>query len=108
VVVPGELYRPLGTPDRELWKYLRREKDPLDVVEEARAALREGFPGTALKLGKDLWATAGARRTAYAYELLDSAYAALGRGVLREVLRTHRANRSLPSVDVLEADAGQG
>jgi hypothetical protein len=108
VVVPPELYRPLGLPDRKLWRHLRKEKDPLDVVEEARAALRDGFPGTALKLGKDLWATTGARRTAYAYELLESAYAALGRDALGAVLRTHRADRDLPSVDVLEAEAGQG
>ncbi len=74
------------------------------MVAEARQALREGFPGTALKLGKDLWAVGGERHTEYAYELLDAAYAALGREVLREVLRIHRANRDLPSVDILDAE----
>ena len=55
-----------------------------------------------MKLGKDLWAVGGERHTEYAYELLDAAYAALGREVLREVLRVHRANRELPSVDILD------
>jgi hypothetical protein len=107
IVVPPGAYRPLSLPDRKLWPYLRKEKEPSDVVAEARQALREGFPGTALKLGKDLWATTGRRKTAYAYELLDGAYAALGREVLRRVLHTHRADRDLPSVDILEA-GGEG
>jgi hypothetical protein len=108
VVVPAERYRPLALPDRQLWRYLRKEPDPVDVVEEARQALRAGFPGTALKLGKDLWATTGATKTAYACELLDGAYAALGREALREVLRVHRANRDLPSVDILEMEERSG
>jgi len=106
IVVAKELYRPLSRKDRKLWSYLYESEDPADVVEEARQALRDGFPGTALKLGKDLWAVGGERHTAYAYELLDAAYAALGRDVLREVLRVHQANRDLPSVDILAAEQG--
>jgi hypothetical protein len=102
IVVAKEFYRPLSWRDRKLWYYLYETEDPADVVAEARQALREGVPGTALKLGKDLWAVGGERHTEYAYELLDAAYAALGRDVLREVLRVHRANRDLPSVDILE------
>jgi hypothetical protein len=104
IVVPAARYRPLSLPDKKLWAFLRRQDDPVGVVAEARRALREGFPGTALKLGKDLWAKPGRTKTAYAYELLDAAYAALGREVLRNVLRTHRANRDLPTVDILEAE----
>jgi hypothetical protein len=106
VVVPPELYRPLSLGDRKLWAHLRKKKDPADVVEEARRLLREGFPGTALKLGKDLWACHGRRKTAYAYELLDAAYEALGRDALRQVLHVHRANRDLPSVDILQPEDG--
>jgi hypothetical protein len=102
IVVPPGQYRPLSRTDARLWKYLWKTEDPADVVEEARQALRDGFPGTALKLGKDLWSVPGGRRTEYAYELLDAAYAALGRESLREVLRVHRENRELPSVDILE------
>ncbi len=104
IVVPPESYRPLSRRDRKLWSYLCRTDDPVEVVEEARVALHDGFPGTALKLGKDLWAIGGERHTQYAYELLDAAYAALGREVLRHVLRVHRENRNLPSVDILDND----
>jgi hypothetical protein len=102
IVVPPETYRPLSLKDRPLWKQLRLEKTPDDVLEEARRALQEGFPGTALKVGKDLWAFGGKERSQHAYELLHAAYSALRRDVLREVLREHHANRELPSVDILE------
>ncbi len=104
IVVPPESYRPPSRDDRSLWRYLRRTDDPADVVEEARQALRDGFPGTALKLGKDLWAMTGETKAAYASELLDAAYLALGRETLRRVVQTHAANRKLASVDILEED----
>jgi hypothetical protein len=106
IVVPPQRYRPLSLPDRQLWAELRRSKDPAALVEEARAALRDGFAGTALKLGKDLWATTGPVKATYAAELLESAYAALGRETLRSVLGTHLANRALESVDILEEEEG--
>lgn len=101
--VPPESYRPLSWPDRKLWAHLGKKRDPADVVAEARQALRDGFPGTALKLGKDLWSFDGERKQAYAYELLKDAYDALGREALRRVLEVHHAHRDLPSVDILEA-----
>jgi hypothetical protein len=107
IVLPERDYRPLPLRDKKLWRYLWEEEDPADVVEAARHALQEGFPGTALKLGKDLWAVGGEKKGEYAYELLEAAYAALGRDLLREVLRTHRENRGLPSVDILENEQGE-
>ena len=104
VVAPPETYRPLSLPDKKLRPLLRKLKDPWEIVGEARQALREGFPATTLKLGKELWPLRGERKTAYAYELLDAAYAALGRDVLSRVLHTHRENRQLPSVDIFEAE----
>jgi hypothetical protein len=106
IVVPEETYRPLSLVGPKLWRFLRQHRNPAALVEEARQALSEGFPGTALELGKDLWAATGARRRAYACELLDAAYLALGREVLREVLEVHRANRRLPSVDILDLEFG--
>jgi hypothetical protein len=108
IVVPPRAYRPMSLDDHRLWRYLRRTNDPASVVNEARQALRDGFPGTALKLGKDLWATTGATKAAHAHELLDAAYDALGRETLRRVLHTHAANRDLPSVDVLEEEEESG
>jgi hypothetical protein len=104
IVVPEGTYRPLSLTGRELWRSLRRDKDPSDLVEEARLALREGFAGTALQLGKGLWATSGEVRQGYASALLDGAYAALGREALRQVLRIHRENLALPSVDILHLE----
>jgi hypothetical protein len=104
VMAPPETYRPLSLPDKKLRPFLRKQEDPRDVVEEARQALRDGFPATALKLGKELWPLYGERKTAYAYELLDAAYEALGREALRQVLRAHKEHRDLPSVDILDAE----
>lgn len=105
IVVPPDSYRPLSLKDRSLWARLRKDRNPRDLVAEAKRAHGKGFPGTALKLGKDLWAFGGEHQTMYAYELLDAAYEALGRDVLRRVLAEHRAHRDLPTVDILEAQA---
>jgi hypothetical protein len=106
VVAPLAMYRPPSLADRKLRALLRREDDPIAVVEEARQALRDRFPATALKVGKELWPLCdSAKKREYAYELLDAAYAALGRDTLRHVLRTHREHRDLPSVDIFDADA---
>ncbi len=108
IVVPSETYRPLSLTDRQLWRRLWEEEDPAEWVEEARQALREGFPGTALKLGKDLWGIGGARHQEYAVELMDAAYKALGRDILRRVLRTHVDHRDRPYLDVLHRPEPEG
>jgi hypothetical protein len=105
IVVPPEKYRRLSLKDRKLWARLGKDDNPRDLVDEAMQALREGFPGTALKLGKDLWAFGGEHQTMYAYDLLDAAYEALGRDILRRVLAAHREHRDLPTVDILQAEA---
>jgi hypothetical protein len=108
IVVPDGTYRPLSLRDRSLWRRLWDQDDPGELVKEARQALAEGFPGTALKLGKDLWAIPGEKRAAYAAELLDAAYAALGRDVLRQVLAAHLRERDRPWLDSLhEDDSGE-
>jgi hypothetical protein len=104
VVAPPETHRPLFLSDKKLRSYLRKHDDPREIVEEARQALHDGFPATALKLGKELWPLYGERKTEYAYELLDAAYEALGRETLRRVLRVHRENRNLPSVDIFSEE----
>ena len=105
IVVHPELYRPLSMKDRLLWRRLWKEDDPVELVDEARRALADGFPGTALKLGKELWAVGGERKGAYAFELLDGAYAALGREVLRDVLRADTSGRDRPWLDVLQDES---
>jgi Uncharacterised conserved protein (DUF2228) len=106
IVVDPYHFRPLSKCGRSLWKQLRKKKnDPAELVEEARRALIEGFPGTALALGKDLWATTVGDKMAHAIDLMDAAYEGLGRATLRRVLQTHVANRTLASVDILEEEA---
>ena len=100
IVVPPRQYQALSLSNKDLWGYLRRAEDPAVMVEEARQALRDGFPGTALKLGKDLWATGWDQ----AFDLLDAAYGALERPILREVLRVHREHRDRPWLDILFND----
>ena len=108
IVLDPALFRPLSKGGRSLWKQLRKKKhDPTDLVEEARLALREGFPGTALALGKDLWASVIGDKMALAIGLLDAAYENLGRSALRRVLQTHVANRLLASVDILIEEEGR-
>jgi hypothetical protein len=108
VVVPPEKYRPLSLSSRELRRELRKG-DPIPLIAEARRALDEGFPGTALQLGKEWWALVpkGALQEAMR-ELLDGAYAALSRGVLREVLREHLTHRDRPYLDVLHPEDTNG
>ena len=69
------------------------------LVAEARKHLAAGYPGAALKLGRDLWMWAGAFPVCY--DLLDAAYAALGREPLRRLLAEARAYRAF-------CDAGRG
>ncbi len=102
IVVPPEKHRRVRLAGTRYWPYLKNNENPIRAVEAARRALEDGFPGTALKVGKDLWAIGGRQRTDYAYELLDGAYAALDREFLRHVLQTHRENRELPTIDLFE------
>lgn len=104
IVVPPQMYRPLVCSDRQLWSLLRKQKNPVELVEQARQALFEGFPGSALKLGKDLWALTGRQRMIYSTDLLLEAYTELKRDLLVRVLQTHLANRDLPFVDILESE----
>ncbi|MFO0927999.1 MAG: hypothetical protein U0736_13315 [Gemmataceae bacterium] len=106
VVADPALYRPLSLADRDLGRQLRRAADPVELVEEARQGAGRRVPGD----GGSNWARScgppAGGKLGYAAELLDAAYAALGRDTLRRVLQTHLANRDLPSVDILEQDEG--
>lgn len=92
IVIPEELYRPLSG-------YLKSEK-----LNDAKEALNAGFPGTALKFGKDLWALNTEEWNHHAFELLDAAYAALDRKLLQQILRNHWKYRDpvLAYIDILD------
>lgn len=89
IIVPPGTYAELSN---DLTAYSRLDPEPGEVAEltaEAMGLLRDGFPGSALKLGRDLWCRA--HKFPQSYDLLDAAYAALGRGPLRAALREARA-----------------
>ena len=95
IVLPKKLYKKLSAdpfvPDKKTHRVTltRPQVDPL--IGEALALLSAGKPGAALKLGRDLWLWAG--EFPECYELLDAAYAELGRGPLRHMLGEARAWR---------------
>ena len=75
IVVPKKQYQPLEKKDSfERWNYEPTEAQVKKFVASAK------LPGTALKLGHDLWIFPKFREQSIA--LLERAYAALGRKVL--------------------------
>jgi hypothetical protein len=108
IIVPAEQYRPLSLSNRDL-RQLLRKGDATAVIAEGRRALEEGFPGTALHLGREMWAQVPTGpRLDEMRTLLDDAYKALGREVLREVLGQHLTHRDRPYLDVLHQEDGNG
>lgn len=93
IVVPKKQYRALSKSDPfEIWNYEPKPKEVKRQVELAKKALADGFPGTALKLGHDLWIYRAFREESS--EMLELAYAALGRAVLRSQLKKATAWRT--------------
>lgn len=85
IVVPPHLYRPLSVSDEELLGLIIDEKDLTSLLQEADQRLSEGYAGTALQLGKNLW-IGNPLRNQEAYQLLTSAYQALDRPTLAKWL----------------------
>ncbi|MFM7151509.1 MAG: ADP-ribosylation family protein, partial [Gemmataceae bacterium] len=105
VVAEPAKYRAPHLRGRALWKELRRKQVDLSRWrEEAMLALSEGYPATTLELGRNLWLSRNRAKTALGAELLEAAYAMLGRDVLRRVVQAHQAERYLPMVDILEEE----
>src|SRR5262245_7895190 len=86
IVVPDGRYRPLSGDDPfRLWNYRPTSRGVQERTEEALQLLARGYPGAALKLGKDLWVYRDCRGASHA--LLDAAYADVSRTLLRELLQ---------------------
>ena len=85
IVVPSNLYKSLRGEDKfQIWNYKPTLEEVGQMTHEAMNALKEGYPATALKLGKDLWLYQEYRTECYT--LLDAAYTALGRILLSRML----------------------
>ena len=85
IVVPPESYQPLSVTDEELRQLIIAEKDLTSIIQEADQALTDGYAGTALQLGKNLW-IGNVTQKQDAYRLLTSAYEALDRATLKSFL----------------------
>lgn len=93
IVVSPKQYRPLAKKDPfERWNYEPTAAQVKALVSAARKAVDAGHPGTALKLGHDLWIYREHRAPSVA--LLDLAYERLGREVLRAQLKKASAWRA--------------
>lgn len=93
IVVAEKQYKKLSADSFRVAKG-RAEPQPTQVMglaAEAMQLLLDGYPGAALKLGRDLWMWA--KEFPECYDLLDSAYAALRREPLRRLLAEARAWR---------------
>jgi hypothetical protein len=84
-VVPKNAYaRPQATTRSS--RPRSAERDRLAVaVQQAKQAIEDGYAGSALKLGHDLWTYRDLAEPAH--DLLERAYSALGRKVLRDYLK---------------------
>lgn len=107
VVVPGSKYRdlklPCGPSSYEIWDYVRHT-DMTPWIKAAHQAADEGFVGTALWMGRELW---GFEQWAeQAAELLVRGYEGLGRELLAHVVKTHARYRWLPSLSILDYKPG--
>lgn len=93
IVVPEGKYQPVSGDDPyQIWNYRPTSQEVQAKNEEALQLLAQGYPGAALKLGKDLWVYRDFREASYA--LLEAAYAALRRELLREWLHMAIAFRT--------------
>lgn len=81
IVVPKNSFRPLSVGGDELLGLILDEKDLSPLLQEAEQGLAEGYPGTALQLGRNLWIGNPAQNQA-AYQLLMKSYQALKRPTL--------------------------
>jgi hypothetical protein len=97
--VPPKSFRPPRMAEDEVWKRLS-DRNPDPVAREARAALKEGFAGTALWLAKELWAREFEQA---ALEIMIECYGKLGRPLLQKVARLQREHPDRPTVDLLAA-----
>ncbi|KAL4894389.1 hypothetical protein BDV59DRAFT_200738 [Aspergillus ambiguus] len=85
IVLNPDKYVPINGNDIfTQWDLSLSPSQVADLEKEAMDLMAQGYPGAALKLGKDLWAFKDYHETSY--RLLHSAYKALGRPLLQKFL----------------------
>lgn len=90
IVVPNGKYKKLSSEPLSLagGRANPQRAHIEQLTTEAMQMLRDGYPGAALKLGRDLWVWA--KEYPECYDLLDAAYVALGRQPLRRLMTEAR------------------
>lgn len=92
IIVPKNKYKKLQSKDKfEIYNYKPDNNEVEAFFNKAMEYLENGFPGTALKLGKDLWIYN--QYFVYSFRLLDRAYHALNRNLLGEILKVAKQFR---------------
>lgn len=92
IVVPKNVYRASDGDDAfQAPGFRPSTSDVARVVADAKQAIGDGYAGVALKLGHDLWTYRDLAEPAH--DLLDRAYSALGRKLLRDYLKRISAFR---------------
>jgi hypothetical protein len=93
IAASEDLYRDPGADDETIWREVRESTGAARWLAEAEQALRDGYPATALKLGKDVWHLAPKEAEVDACRVIVGAYDALGRSLLGEVLEARKRQR---------------
>lgn len=106
IVLPVNLYKPLLEKDHFTDRSAGANYQPTAEFVEKSAQkaldlLEKGFPGAALKLGKDLWTYPLFYKTSY--QLLEKAYKALGRNILLEMLKFRKEKETAEIVEFEDA-----
>lgn len=92
---PAYLFAEPPADDETIWREVREASGASRWLREAERALRDGYPATALKLGKDVRHLCPREAEADACAVLKAAYHALGRPLLAEVLQARQEQRDL-------------
>lgn len=94
IVAQNRLYRPLRGVDKfDIWNYYPDEITVHQLHEKAIKAITDGFPATALKIGKDLWIYNTYNRITH--EILYAAYGAMNRPILQKVMKKYVMAKNL-------------
>lgn len=90
---PKRLYRRPSARDESIWDEVQEIEGARRWLLEARQAIDDGYPATALKLGKDVFRLGDQSLQRESCEVMQSAYHALGRPLLAEVLKARQEQR---------------
>lgn len=105
IVVPKNVYRKPVYCQKAIERMIWRKDGQSKIAREARCALQEGFPGTALQLAKALWVNCETHAQRLAHDLLQLAYSQLNQPILAEILAIHWKNRDRPWLDIFQEQA---